>query len=243
MKKLHATAIIITVMAMSLSGQAGEAGKHLFILSGQSNMARLKPQKRFTPHVEKAFGKESVIVVDDSQSGQPIRQWYNLSEPAGGSKAESPEKGQLYHRLMEKVNAAIKDQKVATVTFIWMQGESDAQGKGKVNDYEANVKGLIGAIKKDLGRDAMNCVIGRISDYGLAKKKALPKQRAWTRMREIQMKVAKEMANCEWIDTDDLNNKDMNSKELGGDIHYTGPGYDVLGQRFAEKAIEMIKKK
>ena len=47
-----------------------EEGKHLFILSGQSNMAGLKPEESFIPTVEKKFGKENVIVIKDAQ-GRP----------------------------------------------------------------------------------------------------------------------------------------------------------------------------
>lgn len=35
-------------------------GKHLFILSGQSNMQGHRPDEAFTPTVEKALGKENV---------------------------------------------------------------------------------------------------------------------------------------------------------------------------------------
>ena len=49
------------IMMLSLLAATGFAGeKHLFILSGQSNMARMKPQL-FSRHVNEAFGKEKVI--------------------------------------------------------------------------------------------------------------------------------------------------------------------------------------
>ena len=51
---------------------AVEEGKHLFILSGQSNMQGHRPDEAFNPTVEKAFGTESVIVIQDALGGQPI---------------------------------------------------------------------------------------------------------------------------------------------------------------------------
>ena len=51
------------------------AQKHLFLLSGQSNMARFKPEKVFIPAVEAEFGRDNVIVIKDAQGGQPIRRW------------------------------------------------------------------------------------------------------------------------------------------------------------------------
>ena len=94
---------------------------HLFILSGQSNMAGLRPEESFIPDVEEAFGKDHVIVVKDALGGQPIRRWYKNWEAADGSRPEST--GDLYQRLMEKVQAVTVGKEIQTVTFIWMQGE------------------------------------------------------------------------------------------------------------------------
>jgi hypothetical protein len=72
---------------------ADEGGKHLFILSGQSNMARLDPNEAFTPAMNQTFGKNNVIVVHDAKGGQPIRRWYKKwksatgNEPAPAAKA------------------------------------------------------------------------------------------------------------------------------------------------------------
>ena len=53
-----------------------DGGKHLFILSGQSNMQGHRPQEAFTPAVEKALGKANVIVIQDALGGQPIQHWW-----------------------------------------------------------------------------------------------------------------------------------------------------------------------
>ena len=65
--------IIILLLEFLASTGQDEQGKHLFILSGQSNMARLKPENSFIPAVESKFGKENVIVVKHAKGGQPIR--------------------------------------------------------------------------------------------------------------------------------------------------------------------------
>jgi len=62
--------------APTANTNASKQKTHLFILSGQSNMAGLNPQISFTPTVETAFGKENVIVVKDAKGGQPIMRWY-----------------------------------------------------------------------------------------------------------------------------------------------------------------------
>jgi len=47
-----------------------------------------------------------------------------------------------------------------------------------------------------------------------------------------------------WVDTDDLNDgKNPQGKEIKNDLHYSVDGYKLLGQRFADKAIELITRK
>ncbi len=211
--------------------------KHLFILSGQSNMAGLDPGISFTPTVEAAFGKENVIVVKSAQGGQPIRRWYKDWKPAGGVQPDN--NGDLYEVLMKKVNEAIAGQQLASVTLVWMQGERDANDR-QANVYAESLKGLVAQIAKDLGRDDINFVIGRLSDCDMENKR----YRDWTKVREIQVAVAEAHPRYEWVDTDDLNDgKNRQGKEIKNDLHYSVEGYQELGKRFADKAILLINKK
>ena len=68
--------IIISVLTGSGLLKADASGKHLFILSGQSNMARFKPELWFTPGINDALGEDNVIVSFYAQGGQPISKWY-----------------------------------------------------------------------------------------------------------------------------------------------------------------------
>jgi len=229
-------AILGTALLFSAGNTfADPEGKHLFILSGQSNMQGHRPDEAFTPAVEKALGKENVIVIQDALGGQPIQRWWkDWTAPDGKKPAKT---GDLYDRLMSKVNPAIKGQKLASVTFIWMQGERDAKMKwGDV--YEASLLGLHAQLSNDLGRDDMNFVNGRLSDFDLKN----AKYPDWTKIREIQVKVADSSPYFAWVDTDDLNDgKNRKGKEISNDLHYSAEGYKTLGKRFAKKALELIK--
>ena len=86
-------ASLLALVCVSSTHAAGKE-KHLFILSGQSNMARLGPSISFTPTVETAFGKGKVVVVKDAQSGQPISRWYKKWKPAQGDAPATT--GDLY---------------------------------------------------------------------------------------------------------------------------------------------------
>ena len=208
---------------------------HLFILSGQSNMAGLDPNASFTPTVAKEFGEENVIVVKDAKGGEPIHRWYKDWQMEG---VEAPRtRGALYDRLMKKVRAAIDHRKLASVTFVWMQGERDAREKfGPV--YAESLKGLLNQLSADLSRNDINCVIGRLSDFDMANKR----YPHWTMVRDAQVEFAKRTPRCIWVDTDDLNDgMNRRGKPIKDDLHYSAKGYESLGRRFAHKAIDLIQ--
>lgn len=220
--------LVLAVLVLAAPLYSAEEGKHLFILSGQSNMRYMDEKVSFVPAVETAFGKENVIVIKDAQDAQPIRRWYKAWKPANGEQPAN--NGDLYDRLMGKVKAAIEGKKIATVTFVWMQGERDATEKhGEV--YAESLKGLVRQLSDDLKRDDVNVVIGRLNDHDMNNKS----KPHWTMVRDAQLQAVKEMPRADWVDTDDLNGSNNG-------IHATKEGFTTLGQRFAEKAIALIKK-
>lgn len=228
--------IALTALVSVSCVNVAEKGTHLFILSGQSNMAGLDPNETFIRIVRKEFGKDNVTVVKDAKGGQPIRRWYKKWESAAGTKPEVT--GDLYDRLMTKVNAAIKGKRINSVTFIWMQGERDARERhGKV--YAASLKGLIEQLENDLNRKDINFVIGRLSDFDMDN----DKYPHWTMVRKAQVQVAEADPRGAWVITDDLNDgKNKRGKQINNALHYSVQGYKTLGVRFAEKAIDLLEK-
>lgn len=209
-------------------------GKHLFILSGQSNMVRLDTDASFRPLIEAEFGTDHTIVVKDAMGSQSISRWYKYWKAPNGSIPES--RGDQYDRLMLKVNDAIKNQNIASITFIWMQGERDARmAFGAV--YEKSLLGLYNQIGDDLKRTDVNFIIGRLSDFDMKNEK----WPHWTMIRDIQMKVGASHPRFGWVNTDDLNDGfNALGKSIQNDLHMSVEGYKTLGKRFAEKAIQII---
>ena len=218
---------------------AGEkkTGKHLFILSGQSNMTGAV-KAAFTAHVEEQYGKENSVVVMRMKSGRGIRFWvadYDQPADRGLTEKKMTSNGMEYKPLIEAALAAVKAQSFDTVGFIWMQGESDANNRLS-EVYEESFLKLVGQLRKDLKRVDLYYVIGRINDYA----KSRPDNVHWKRVRETQIKLGKTPGNA-WIDTDDLNGGNADNPD--GDIHFPREGALRLGRRFADKAIEMINSK
>ncbi len=199
----------------------------LFILSGQSNMARLDPDISFTPAVKAAFPGDEVIVVKSAQGGQPIRRWYKEWTPPEGAKVKGTTKGDLYETLLAEVRKAIGGKTITAVTFIWMQGERDAKEKLSAV-YGKSLQGLVEQLRADLGRKDVSVVIGRLSDFDL-------KDPHWQAVREAQVACAEKDPLAAWVDTDDLNGP-------GNALHYTRPGYAELGKRFAAEAARLQNK-
>ena len=198
-------------------------------------MAGMDESLTFTPVVTKAFGKEGVIVVKNANSGQSIRSWAksNHEDPPPTRGRVPKVRGELYDPLIKKVKVAIKGQSLQTVTLVWMQGESDLNNTA----YAAYLKELLRQLQSDLSFKEINIVIGRISDSGLDNPKRLEGR---LNIRKIQKEFAEAHPRGAWVDTDDLNDREVEGKVIH-DLHYTREGYRTLGTRFAEKAIGLIK--
>jgi len=204
-------------------------------------MAGMDPELSFTPAVVAAYGAEKVIVVKDAQGGQPIRRWYKEWKPASGIEQEAIEPeatGDLYDRLMARVDSLTAEQPLASVTFVWMQGERDArESHGDV--YGASLIGLVEQLKSDLNRNEINLVVGRLSDFDMDNER----YPHWTMVRDALVSTAENHSSRAWIDTDDLNDGlNAAGNQIEDDLHMSVEGYRVMGQRFADAAIAIIKK-
>lgn len=232
---------MLTLMVCDpVAAQSNTNGKHLFILSGQSNMtADLKAG--FAGVVEKTFGKENITIAHQCKPGRGIRFWDkdfkypDQFEFPDHSKPNNNDKqhGELYPSLLESILTVTEGKSFETVSFIWMQGESDGiRGLGEV--YEQSFLRVLERLKTDLNRKDINFVIGRISDANMDKP-------GWVKVREVQMKLGEDHEHCGWIDTDDLNGGEAGKP--GGDLHYPKDQIGIVGERLAAKAVELIGKK
>ena len=131
--------IIISVIIGFGLLKAEVSGKHLFILSGQSNMARFKPALWFTPEISKELGADNIIVIFHAQGGQPISKWYKEWKSSKGET--DPDAGKIYDAMMKAAQTKINGEKIQTVTFIWMQGEADSKAQNS-DVYLASLNGL-----------------------------------------------------------------------------------------------------
>lgn len=192
----------------------------------------------FTEQVIEAFGSDQVTVVFHCKSGRGIRFWvpeYQQPKERDLSVRKMNSNGEEYGPLLKVAQGAMEKQRFDHVGLIWMQGESD--GLNRLSTvYKESFKQLILNLKRDLQREDLFFVIGRISDYGLGGEQ----HDHWQRVRDAQVSLGQE-ENGAWIDTDDLNGGDDQTPT--GLLHYPNEGSRMLGQRLAQKAITMIRQK
>ena len=225
--------IIISVLTGSGLLKADASGKHLFILSGQSNMARFKPALWFTPEISKELGADNIIVIFHAQGGQPISKWYKEWKSSKGET--DPDAGKIYDAMMKAAQTKINGEKIQTVTFIWMQGEADSKAQNS-DVYLASLNGLKKQLEKDLLRTDINFIIGRLSDSGFYRRRDMKRVENphWEGIRKAQQAFADASQRAVWIDTDDLNG-DKNA------LHLIKPdGYSMLGERYVDATLKLL---
>jgi len=228
--------IITMLFTWCPADETAQTKNHLFILSGQSNMTG-GLEKGFTEVVTRALGENRVTVVRHCKPGRGIRFWvedYELPEGHPSHGKLKTGNGEEFPKLIEAARSAGAPKAFDTVTFVWMQGESDAN-RDLASAYAKSFTNLLTRLKAELGIERMHFVIGRISDYGLHGEKA----EGWERMRAIQQKIAEDDPLGTWVDTDDLNGGD--AKNPQGELHYPADQYPKLGARLAEGILKQLE--
>jgi hypothetical protein len=218
--------------------QAADRPAHIFILSGQSNMAGMNPKLGFEPEAKQLFPDADVVYFKVAQGGRPIRLWvseWNEIAAKHGLTTKS-QSTQYYEPILAQYRKLLeKHPKPDSVTFCWMQGERDAK-ENLSAAYSDAMRQLLANLRRDLGQPEMNFVIGRLSDFGK------PDDAEWQSVRKAQVDVAAADKRGAWVDCDDLNNKEKAGAKRD-DLHYTKEGYELLGRRFARQAKAIIERK
>lgn len=244
--KSHVTLITVLMLAakLALTADAADKPAHLFILSGQSNMALMDPKAGFEPEIAALFPNAEAAHIKVAKGGQAIRywvaEWDEIAKQDGLDpaklRARQKNKGIIYYQpILDRFADMLKQHpNPASVTFCWMQGEADAN-QSLSAPYGNALKQLIANLRRDLKQPNMNFVIGRISDYKT--------NASWEAVRQAQVTIAESDPHGAWVDCDDLNDNSVvgeDGKRSDG-VHYTKVGYETLGRRFARQAKALIE--
>ncbi len=235
MDRLRLSVAIVVLAVLTSFCQAAEKQVHIFILSGQSNMAGMNPKLGFEPETKKLFPEAEVVYFKIARGGQPIRLWvdeWNAIATKHDLKSEIKQTTYYQPILKQYQQLIAKHPNPASVTFCWMQGERDAKEKLDAAYTDAMTQ-LISNLRRDLKQPKMNFVIGRLSDFGK------DDFTQWQNVRKSQVDVANNDKLGAWVDCDDLNDKEKNGVKRN-DLHYTQEGYELLGRRYVRQAKALI---
>lgn len=235
--------LLLSAVFLLLAGCGGHAAVrapvHLFILSGQSNMGALHPEKAFLPELRALLPGAELLHFKIAVSGEPIRYWlpeWNAIAAEAGLSARN-DKGPIYYeQILARFKALYAEHPVIdSVTFCWMQGERDAK-TGLAAVYQRALTQLIANLRRDLGRSDLHVVIGRLSDHA----PGADLQAGWDQVRNVQLQTARSDPRVAWVDTDDLNNLVQDGRPVD-DLHYSPEGYVTFAQRLARQSVRLIQ--
>ena len=230
--------IVLTIcvqVALAQPNWAEEKPLHIFILSGQSNMAGMNPKIGFEDEAAKLFPEAEVRYCKVARGGQPIRLWVEQWDDIAGKHGLEAKRAaiQYYQPILDEYAKLVnQDSNPASVTFCWMQGERDAKEQLSAAYFDA-LSQLIENLRRDLKQPKMNVVIARLSDFGDES------NTHWQATRKAQVDLAKQDSRGAWVDCDDLNDKEKGGAKRN-DLHYTQEGYELLGRRFVRQAKAII---
>lgn len=214
---------------------------HLFILSGQSNMERWDPDKKFVPTLKKELKKQDFWIVKVAHGGKAIHNWVDdydaIAREAGVNKIPKTHGAPYFDEILKKVREGEKEHgKPTTVTLVWAQGEADAR-RGQAAAYRPAFVSLVGRLQRELAVDHVNVVVSRLSDWEPSAEAA---QEGWATVRRVHWTYGTKEPHAAWVDADDLNNLGSKKKPVE-DIHYSKKGYKILAQRLARQAAALAR--
>ena len=145
----------------------------------------------------------------------------------------NPASGDLYTIMVARVNQSIANLQIQqgqtgyVAGFFWMQGESDALSDEFRDDYAANLRNLIAAVRHDFNNPTLPFVFGQIINFD-------PASSTSTVVRAQQQAVADDdtVTDTAFILTDDLGRHDF--------IHFDGQGIYTLGERFGAGYLSIV---
>lgn len=185
---------------------------HIFVLSGQSNMAGMDPKAGLVPEAAKLFPNSEVVYLKVSQGGRPIRLWVGEWNGIAAKHSISTQSTPKYYQPILDQYAGLIEKHPQPASVCGSDGATDR--------------------RRDLKQPKMNFVIGRLSDFG--------KPDNAQAIRKFQVDIAEADERGAWIDCDDLNDKGAEGTKHDV-LHYTKDGYELLGRRYVRQAKALIE--
>ena len=246
--KLTFTTLLLAITA-ALFSSSTFARDRIYILAGQSNMMGLAHTKNlpaaykttpsnvsffykgsprklargkhigleigFAHAVSKAFPNDRHILVKYAATGSHIQQWFP-TEP-------------YYLAMMRQLGFSIRQKNPKIEAIIWMQGEGDTFNKQRASQYAKNLTYFIRTLRYDIKAPNTPFIMGVIDPIG----RDFPEV---SLVQQKQRDVSASVANTYLIPAEGI-------EKIYDKIHFNASGQVTMGKRFAQKYIELSRRK
>ncbi len=181
-----------------------------FYLNGSE--VKVSKQKKFGPEVSFAhaisakYPKKTINIIKFAPGGCLMKDWLKS--------------GHHYQTLKKQLDRINKKVKINPHAVFWVQGERDTKSVQLAKTYSANLKKLIGALRKDFKKPKLAFIIAKVS---------IPEafRPAVKEVQKAQEKVSKEKPFVHIFATDSF-------KKNADKVHFSTQGQLQLGQMFAK---------
>lgn len=214
----------------------------IYVISGQSNAVRLGASGQL-----EAALRERGIDAEVITSGQGAR-----SLGADPDRTDffpfddgDPNTGELFRDLLQDVRDAVGSTPGGYVkSFLWVQGERDANIASLTPDYKENLVQLAMRLREEFGED-FNFTIQQLSDEIPAADGSGSDR--WDEIRRVQQEVADELDFVTLINPDEIlpaagltftrpGTPDSSSTDGFGDfIHFNDAGYEAIANAYLDQ--------
>ncbi|MEQ8790956.1 MAG: sialate O-acetylesterase [Pirellulaceae bacterium] len=188
---------------------------------------RLGPEISFAHAMAKAFPDEQIVIIKYARGGTSALAWSPEWTKEGAKITQNENVGPLFDHLMETLDRVKRRHDVEVVAMLWAQGGRDARFEKAAAQYEQNLKKIIEAARKQVGKPELPFILARTVDVP---KTGFPHV---DQVRQAQERIANQDPHAVMILTDDLS-------QLRDNIHFDTKGQIEQGERFAQALLEML---
>lgn len=170
---------------------------------------------------------DKFILIKYAINGASMWNWSPVYDENKAELTDHPEFGNMYEVFKDLEYEITNKLDAEIVALCWMQGEGDARIDSAAHEYYDNFRMLINSVRKDFESPDLPIIYGMINPPKL-------KYPMVDYVRSMQMKIDTSISNTFIIETDDL----MKNEDK---IHYSSGGQLVLGERFGEQILSILK--
>lgn len=187
------------------------------------------PEVSFGHAMAKQWPDDTIVIVKFAVGGTSTLAWAPEWSEAAARRTANHEQGSLYDQLLTRLRPVLKQEGVRVVGFCWAQGGRDARFPDVATDYEANLRPIFAAIRKEVGDPRLPIVLAETVD---APKERFP---SVALVRAAQRKVAEADPRIAIVSSEGLATHDDR-------VHFNAAGQTELGRRFAKALLELVEK-